>query len=207
MLCSLFYGVCIYVQLTPKGKNGKYRVNCEPVVFSSRNRYGTPRPGLESLQEPCSGNSSGVGCIAGKWSVDNLLYFSRTVMGCAAGLLLQGLVAVGQSLSRAQLCDRTHRTPGFPVLHRLPQFAQTHVHRVGDAIQPSHPLPSPSLPASVVPSIRVFCSESALPIRWPQLPAWQVDSFHVSHQGKATEAYFLPNFCLWNWTFLFSFTL
>ena len=38
-------------------------------------------------------------------------------------------------------------TPGFPVLHYLPEFAQTHVHRVGDAIQPSHPLLSLSLPA------------------------------------------------------------
>ena len=37
--------------------------------------------------------------------------------------------------------------PGFPVLHYLPEFAQTHVHRVGDAIQPSNPLLSPSLPA------------------------------------------------------------
>ena len=38
-------------------------------------------------------------------------------------------------------------TPGFPVLHQLPDFAQTHVHRVGDATQPSHPLSSPSPPA------------------------------------------------------------
>ena len=38
-------------------------------------------------------------------------------------------------------------TPGFPVLHYLPEFAQTHVHWVGDAIQPSHPLLSPSPPA------------------------------------------------------------
>ena len=37
--------------------------------------------------------------------------------------------------------------PGFPVLHHLPEFAQTHVHRIGDAIQPSHPLSSPSPPA------------------------------------------------------------
>ena len=36
-------------------------------------------------------------------------------------------------------------TPGFPVLHYLPEFAQTHVRGVGDAIQPSHPLSSPSL--------------------------------------------------------------
>ena len=38
-------------------------------------------------------------------------------------------------------------TPGFPVLHHLLELAQTHVHRVGDAIQPSHPLLSPSPPA------------------------------------------------------------
>ena len=38
-------------------------------------------------------------------------------------------------------------TPGFSVLHHLPEFAQTHVHQVGDAIQPSHPLSSPFPPA------------------------------------------------------------
>ena len=38
-------------------------------------------------------------------------------------------------------------TPGFPVHHQLPEIAQTHGHRVSDAIQPSHPLPSPSPPA------------------------------------------------------------
>ena len=38
-------------------------------------------------------------------------------------------------------------TPGFPVLHHLPEFAQTHVHQVGDVIQPSHPLLSRSPPA------------------------------------------------------------
>ena len=46
------------------------------------------------------------------------------------------------------LCDpMNHSTPGFPVHHQLPEFTQTHVHRVGDAIQPSHPLSSPSPPA------------------------------------------------------------
>ena len=43
------------------------------------------------------------------------------------------------------LCDSMHGlTPGFPVLHNLPEFAQTHVHWVDDAIQPSHPLLPPS---------------------------------------------------------------
>ena len=46
------------------------------------------------------------------------------------------------------LCDTmNHSMPGLPVHHHLPEFTQTHVHRVGDAIQPSHPLSSPSPPA------------------------------------------------------------
>ena len=46
------------------------------------------------------------------------------------------------------LCDpMNHSTPGLPVHHQLPEFTQTHVHRVGDAIQPSHPLLSPPPPA------------------------------------------------------------
>ena len=46
------------------------------------------------------------------------------------------------------LCDPTNRsTPGLPVHHHLPEFTHTHVHRVSDAIQPSHPLLSPSPPA------------------------------------------------------------
>ena len=45
------------------------------------------------------------------------------------------------------LCDPMHHsTPGLPVHHQLPEFTQTHVHRVGDAILPSHPLSSPSPP-------------------------------------------------------------
>ena len=58
-------------------------------------------------------------------------------------------------------------TPGLPVHHQLPEFTQTHVHWVGDAIQPSHPLSSPLLlPPSVLPSTRVFSNESILHIRW-----------------------------------------
>ena len=46
------------------------------------------------------------------------------------------------------LCDpMNHSTPGLPVHHHLPEFTQTHVHQVSDAIQPSHPLSSPSPPA------------------------------------------------------------
>ena len=53
-----------------------------------------------------------------------------------------------QSLSHIRLCNpMNHSTPGPPIHHQLPEFTKTHVHRVGDAIQPSHPLLSPSPPA------------------------------------------------------------
>ena len=58
--------------------------------------------------------------------------------------------------------------PGLPVHHQLPEFTQTHVHRVGDAIQPSHLLSSPSPPAPNPPSIRAFSNESTLCMRWPK---------------------------------------
>ena len=54
-----------------------------------------------------------------------------------------------QSLSRVRLCDPMDcSTPGLPVHHQLPEFTQTHLHWVSDAIQPSHPLLSPSSPAA-----------------------------------------------------------
>ena len=72
--------------------------------------------------------------------------------------------SVTQSCST--LCDpMNHSMPGLRVHHQLPESPQTHVHWVSDAIQPSHPLLSPSPPA---PSIRVFSNESALRIRWPK---------------------------------------
>ena len=71
--------------------------------------------------------------------------------------------------------------PGFPVHHQLPEFTQTHVHRVGDAIQPSHPLLSSLLLPSICPSIRVFSNESAPCIRWPKY--WSY-SFSISPSNE-----------------------
>ena len=74
-----------------------------------------------------------------------------------------------QSLSRVRLCDPMNRsTPGLPVYHQLPEFTQTRVHPVSDAIQPSHPLSSPSPPAPNPSSIRVFSNQSTLSMRWPK---------------------------------------
>ena len=59
-------------------------------------------------------------------------------------------------------------TMGLPVHQQLPRLDQTHVHRVSDAIQPSHHLRALLLLPSICPSIRVFSSESVLCIRWPK---------------------------------------
>ena len=67
--------------------------------------------------------------------------------------------------------------PGFPVHHQLPEPIQTHVHHIGDAIQPSHPLSAPSPPAVNLSNIRVFKNESVLRIRWPKY--WSF-SFNIS---------------------------
>ena len=61
-----------------------------------------------------------------------------------------------------------HSTLGLPVHHQLLEFAQTHVHQVGDAIQPSHSLSPLHLLPSIFPSIKVFSNELAFCIRWPK---------------------------------------
>ena len=75
----------------------------------------------------------------------------RDPWGWWPGWFLAGHQSISQSVSSVAqlhptLCDFMDcRMPGFPVHHQLPEFAQTQVHRVGDAIQPSHPLLSPFL--------------------------------------------------------------
>ena len=71
--------------------------------------------------------------------------------------------------------------PGLPVHHQITEFNQTHVHWVSDAIQPSHPLSSPSPPPSIFPRIRVFSNQSALHIRWPKY--WSF-SFSISPSNE-----------------------
>ena len=84
--------------------------------------------------------------------------------------------------SVAQLCltlcnPMNCSTPGLPVHHQLPEFTETHVHRVSDAIQPSHPLSPLLLLPPIPPSIRVFSNESTLRMRWPKY--WSF-SFSIS---------------------------
>ena len=101
-------------------------------------------------------------------------------------------------------------TPGFTFLHHLTEFSQTHVFRISDAIQPSHPLPSPSPPASIFPTIRGFSNELALHIRWPKywsfsfsispskeysgLIAFRIDWFHLLAVQGTQESSPTPQF-------------
>ena len=87
-----------------------------------------------------------------------------------------------QFSSVAQLCPTRCNsmdcsTPGLPVHHQLPEFTETHVHWVRDAIQPSHPLFLPSIFAS----LRVFSNESVLRLRWPKY--WSL-SFSISPSSE-----------------------
>ena len=80
------------------------------------------------------------------------------------------------------LCDPMNcSTQGLPVHHQFPESTQTHVYCVGDAIQPSHPLSSPSLLPSIFPSIRVFSNELVLHMRWPKY--WSF-SFSISPSNE-----------------------
>ena len=84
--------------------------------------------------------------------------------------MLKPLTVISSVAQSCQnLCDPINcSTPGLPIDHKLPEFTQNHVHWVGDAIQPSHPLLSPLFLPSIFPRIRVFLNESAPCIRWPK---------------------------------------
>ena len=111
--------------------------------------------------------------ISGQWYVNNTYesYWAYTSVQFSS---------VAQSCPT--LCDPMNcSTPGLPVHHQLPESIQTHVHCVGDAIQPSHPLLSPSPPALNLSQHQVFSNESALCIRWPKY--WSF-SFNISPSNE-----------------------
>ena len=88
--------------------------------------------------------------------------------------------------SVAQLCPilsepMNRSTPGLPVHHQLPEFTQTHVHQVSDAIQPLHPLSFPSPPAPNPSKHQSLSNESTLHMRWPKY--WSF-SFSISPSNE-----------------------
>ena len=104
-----------------------------------------------NVQEGTCRNHSPVGMSI--LSLASAIVSAITVVISSPKVLIRAWSSSVQFSSVAQscptLCDPMNRsTPGLPVHHQCPEFTQTHVHWVGDAIQPSHPLLSPSPPAS-----------------------------------------------------------
>ena len=100
-----------------------------------------------------------------------LITFSNTHIQTREVFVGSCCCLVARSLT---LCDPMNcSTPGFPVLHYLPEFAETLIHWLSEAIHPSHPLFPLLLLPSVFPSIRVFSNESALHISWPKY--WSIN--------------------------------
>ena len=111
-----------------------------------------------------------------------LLLFSSISLHCSLKKAYFYIHFSSVAQSCLTLCDpMNHSTPGLPVHHQLPEFTQTHVHQVGDANQPSHPLLSPSPPTPIPPSIRGFSNESTLHMRWPKY--WSF-SFSISPSNE-----------------------
>ena len=93
-----------------------------------------PDPGIKPVSLACPGLARGFFTTSATWDAPSTclssVQFSSVTQSCPT------------------LCDpMNHSTPGLPVHHQLPEFTKTHVHCVGNAIQPSHPLSSPSPPA------------------------------------------------------------
>ena len=117
----------------------------------------------------------------------NKVYLCSYILSIPLGVYLHVLKELSFHFknkdSVSQLCPTLCKpvdwsTPGFPVLHYIPEFSQTHVHWIGHAIQPSHFLTSLLLLLSVSPSIRVFSNQSALHIGRPKY--WASASASVS---------------------------
>ena len=100
-----------------------------------------------------------------RWTCEKLTLFLRTQ---DSGGILGSVQFSSFAQSRPTLCDPiNHSMPGLPVHHQLLEITQIHVHRVSDAIQPSHSVvPFSSCPQSLPAS--VFSDESTLRMRWPK---------------------------------------
>ena len=99
-------------------------------------------------------NWTRVSCIAGRFFINWAMseaFLNHLIYFCLINIKTYSLSIIVLTLSRLALCDPMDCSmPGFPVLHYLPKFAQTQVHWVRDAIQPSHPLSPPSPPTKYI---------------------------------------------------------
>ena len=151
-----------------------YWILCWQTEFPVCRLQGQPGTTSGSLSRGWAGGGRLSALPGGMWWTCLLLWWT---CGLISSLSVQSSSVAQSCLT---LCDPMNRsTPGLPVHHQLLEFTQTHVHRVSDAIQPSHrPL---LLPPSIFPSIRVFSNESAFSIRWPK--DWSF-SFSISPSNE-----------------------
>ena len=150
-----------------------------------------PKTGLLSsyLEEPgpvACGRSNGVVSLSKgtqpalpSWGCMSWPTKEEPTCDCFLTCKTRSVSSVAQSCPT--LCDPMDCSVPVPVHHQLPELARIHVHQVSDAIQPSHPLSSPSPPTFNLPSIRVFSNEWALRIRWPRY--WSL-SFSISPSSE-----------------------
>ena len=104
--------------------------------------------------------------------------FSLIMIGWLSLLMVRSV----QSLSHVDSSQpRGPQHADLPVHHQLPEYTQTHLHWVGDAIQPSYALRCRLLLPSIFPNLRVFSNETALHIRWAK--CWSF-SFNISHSNE-----------------------
>ena len=118
--------------------------------FSSFSTWRTPTHPLDQIQA----------------SLLNSPRLRKSELNIANVCLYSAWISSVQLLSHVRLCDPMNRnTPGLPIHHQLPEFTQIHVHRVRDAIQPSHPLSSPGLQGDPT---NPFWRRSALGFLWKE---------------------------------------
>ena len=100
------------------------------------------------------------------------LYGGWEQCGHTSGDMWNVPIVLSVQLSRSVMSDSLWpqglKHARLPVLHKLPELAHTHVHQVGDAIQPSHPLSSPSPPTFNLSQHQGLSNESVLCMRWPK---------------------------------------
>ena len=135
---------------------------------------------LSEVTIPCPNTSWFIGLWCGeqyKLGLNNIFPPPHSVQYCSV------------TQSRLTVCNpMNHSMPGLPVHHEIPEFTQTHVHWVSDAIQPSHPLSFPSPPALNLSQHQGLFNESAFRIRWPKY--WSF-CFNISPSNEHPRTDFL----------------
>ena len=113
---------------------------------------GSPTAKWRQLHPKCCG-SSGFGKVSSALEISRWLSPTSSLFICLTTATDISHLSSVQLLSHIRLCNPMDcSTPGLPLHRQLPELAQTHAHRVGDAIQPSHPLSFPSLPTFNLPA-------------------------------------------------------